>query len=59
MLDEPTLGLDAAAQAALEAALARHLDQRGMIVVATHVPIPLGKSQLLDLGRFGGSRAAA
>ncbi|MSO71282.1 MAG: heme ABC exporter ATP-binding protein CcmA [Alphaproteobacteria bacterium] len=59
LLDEPTLGLDAAAQAGLKAALARHLEQRGMIALATHVPLSLARSQELDLARFSPVRAAA
>jgi heme exporter protein A len=59
LLDEPTLGLDAAAQRSLEDAFARHLEQRGMLVVATHVPLTLPRSQVLELARFGAARSAA
>jgi len=59
LLDEPTLGLDSDAQAGLEAALARHLEQRGMVVLATHAPISLPRLQRLELARFGTGRAAA
>lgn len=59
LLDEPTLGLDTAAQTALETALARHLEQRGMVVMATHVPLSLPRSQVLELARFAPAQAAA
>ena len=50
LLDEPTLGLDAAA---LDAAGALFADQRaagGMIVAATHVALPLPDARELRLG---------
>lgn len=41
LLDEPANGLDAAAVALLEAALARHRRGGGIALVATHLPIAL------------------
>jgi heme exporter protein A len=41
LLDEPTLGLDAASVARLGALLARHRTQGGAVVAATHLPLPL------------------
>lgn len=52
LLDEPTVGLDRASIAALEAALAAHRAAGGMLVAATHAPILLPGSVHLDLARF-------
>ena len=41
LLDEPTLGLDAAAVSRLGALLARHRGGGGAVVAATHLPLPL------------------
>ena len=41
LLDEPTLGLDAAAVDRLGALLARHRGAGGVILEATHLPLPL------------------
>jgi heme exporter protein A len=41
LLDEPTLGLDAAAVSRLGALLARHREGGGAVVAATHLPLPL------------------
>lgn len=41
LLDEPTLGLDTAAIERFGAVLRRHQDGGGMVVAATHVPLPL------------------
>lgn len=41
LLDEPTLGLDAAAVARLGEALAVHRAGGGLVVAATHLPLPL------------------
>ena len=41
LLDEPTVGLDAASVARLGALLARHRDAGGMVLAATHLPLPL------------------
>ena len=41
LLDEPTLGLDAAAVDRLGALLARHRGAGGVILAATHLPLPL------------------
>lgn len=42
LLDEPTVGLDAASVAALEAAIAAHRGAGGMVVAATHTALDLG-----------------
>ncbi len=50
LLDEPTVGLDAAAVATVEALLAGHLGAGGSVVLATHVPIALPGGRHLALG---------
>ncbi len=48
LLDEPTLGLDAAAEGLLGDLLAAHRGRGGMVVAATHVPLPLpGAAELV------------
>ena len=41
LLDEPTLGLDVESVAALGGLLARHREGGGVVVAATHLPLPL------------------
>lgn len=41
LLDEPTVGLDAASVGRLGALLARHRAAGGMVLAATHLPLPL------------------
>jgi heme exporter protein A len=50
LLDEPANGLDTAAVARLEAAIARHRAAGGMAIVATHLPIALPAAQAITLG---------
>ena len=50
LLDEPTLGLDDASVARLETLAARHRAAGGMIVAATHLPLPLSDPAVLRLG---------
>jgi len=59
LLDEPTVGLDRPSVAALEAALARHRDAGGLVVVATHTDIALPGAAELALERFAPARPAA
>lgn len=49
LLDEPTLGLDTAAVAALGKMLADHLATGGVVVAATHLPLPLPGAQSLAM----------
>lgn len=49
LLDEPTTALDRQAIAALEAAIARHREQGGMVVLSTHAPITMTDARTLDL----------
>ncbi|MCC7272450.1 MAG: ATP-binding cassette domain-containing protein, partial [Alphaproteobacteria bacterium] len=53
LLDEPTVGLDADAVAAVEALLALHRAAGGIAVVATHVPIALPGAATLMMGEDG------
>lgn len=50
LLDEPTVGLDAASQQALAAVMAAHLGNGGMIIAATHVDLGLEPQCRLELG---------
>lgn len=50
LLDEPTIGLDTASIARFGRMLEQHRAGGGIIVAATHVPLPLGKPQELRLG---------
>jgi heme exporter protein A len=49
LLDEPTLGLDSAAVARFGAALAAHRAVGGVVVAATHLPLPLPDAAELRL----------
>ena len=49
LLDEPTLGLDAASVARLGVHLAAHRAQGGIVVAATHLPLPLPGAVTLRL----------
>ena len=50
LLDEPTLGLDTASIARFGVLLAAHRGRGGIVVAATHVPLPLEKVETLQLG---------
>ena len=50
LLDEPTVGLDTASLARLVGVMAAQLDQGGMIIAATHVPLGREPDMRLDLG---------
>ncbi|MGH7212443.1 MAG: heme ABC exporter ATP-binding protein CcmA [Acetobacteraceae bacterium] len=49
LLDEPTLGLDGGAIALVGALLAAHRERGGVIVAATHLPLPLTEAAELRL----------
>jgi len=49
LLDEPSLGLDAASVARLGDLMARHRAAGGAILAATHLPLPLPDAQELKL----------
>lgn len=50
LLDEPTVGLDAASLARLVTAMAERLATGGMIIAATHVPLGRDPEVRLELG---------
>ena len=50
LLDEPTLGLDAASVQRFAALLARHRAEGGLVIAATHLPLPLPEARTLRLG---------
>jgi heme exporter protein A len=52
LLDEPTLGLDIASVARLEARVARHRAGGGIVMLATHVPLALDGARRLALEDF-------
>jgi len=49
LLDEPTLGLDAAAVERLGGLLAAHRARGGIVIAATHLPLPLPGAETLRL----------
>ncbi len=50
LLDEPTLGLDTASVGAFGRLLAAHRARGGLVVAATHLPLPLPGAETLRLG---------
>jgi heme exporter protein A len=50
LLDEPLTALDAAAQALLAGIMAEHLAGGGLILAATHAPLPIPGARELRLG---------
>jgi heme exporter protein A len=52
LLDEPTLGLDAASVARLEGRIARHRAAGGLVMLATHVPLALDGARFLALQNY-------
>jgi heme exporter protein A len=50
LLDEPTVGLDAASLVKLVAVMTAHREQGGMIIAATHVPLGAEPDLRLELG---------
>ena len=59
LLDEPATALDAAAQARLGEAVARHRAGGGLVVAATHSDLDWGDARSLDLGAGAWMRAAS
>jgi heme exporter protein A len=49
LLDEPTIGLDAVSVARLGGLFAAHRDRGGIVLAATHLPLPLGDAGELAL----------
>jgi heme exporter protein A len=52
LLDEPSVGLDRASLAALDASIAAHRAGGGRVVAATHTPIDMAGAETLDLADF-------
>ena len=52
LLDEPTVSLDAASVGLVERAVAVHLAQGGMALIATHLDLDLPGAGVLDLSAF-------
>ncbi|HLY89907.1 MAG TPA: ATP-binding cassette domain-containing protein, partial [Acetobacteraceae bacterium] len=50
LLDEPTLGLDSASVERFGGLLARHRERGGIVVAATHLPLPMDGTAELALG---------
>ncbi|HTI83288.1 MAG TPA: heme ABC exporter ATP-binding protein CcmA [Acetobacteraceae bacterium] len=50
LLDEPTLGLDAPSVERFGSMLARHRAQGGVVIAATHLPLPMADAAELVLG---------
>lgn len=50
LLDEPSVGLDAASVGRLGALLARHRAGGGLVIASSHVPLPLPDARELRLG---------
>lgn len=53
LLDEPTAGLDKASEAQFSALMQAHLEDGGMIVAATHLPLGLDGREMRMEGRHG------
>ncbi|WP_306261842.1 heme ABC exporter ATP-binding protein CcmA [Pararhizobium sp. IMCC21322] len=49
LLDEPTSALDTASQERLGVMMGAHLDAGGIIIAATHLPLPGGSETVLNL----------
>ena len=52
LLDEPTVGLDAASVARLEQLIEDHRKAGGMVIYATHIPLNLADLSVLNMDRF-------
>jgi len=59
LLDEPTVGLDKGSVATLEAVLAAHRAEGGLLLIATHLPLALAGARELGLARYASTEAAA
>lgn len=51
LLDEPTSGLDAESTDALSHFLREHLEDGGLLVASTHLPLGLENAKALEMGR--------
>lgn len=53
LLDEPTVGLDAASQTGFAGLMEAHLSEGGLILAATHLPLGLRQAGELRMGESG------
>lgn len=53
VLDEPTSALDVKSDALFVDLLNEHLSQGGIVIAATHQPLPLNNAKVLELSGFG------
>ena len=58
LLDEPGNGLDDASLELLGAAVAAHLGRGGIVVAASHQPLPMASSMVIDLATYVAEEAA-
>ncbi|UXN03216.1 heme ABC exporter ATP-binding protein CcmA [Bartonella sp. HY406] len=58
IIDEPTSGLDSAASDIFSALMQEHLDNKGMIIAATHLPLGIDTGHNLVLEPFTGNDEA-
>jgi heme exporter protein A len=56
LLDEPTSGLDKASEKQFTALMKAHLDDGGLIIAATHLPLGLGDVVTLDMSAASRAR---
>ena len=56
LLDEPAVGLDAAAVAALTRLIAEHRSEGGMVMVSTHTDLGLASAEIIRLDDFPARR---
>lgn len=59
LLDEPTAALDTASQGVLAGLMARHREDGGLVVAATHMPIGLDDARELRIGPPAATEDAA
>ncbi|MBC2884166.1 heme ABC exporter ATP-binding protein CcmA [Ochrobactrum sp. CM-21-5] len=52
IVDEPTAGLDKASEARFAELMRKHMQQGGMIVAATHIPLGLDGVKTLDMAAY-------
>jgi len=59
LLDEPTTALDTSAQATFAALARAHVEEGGLLIVATHAPLDIGPFASLDLATYRPARPVA
>ena len=53
LLDEPTVGLDAASVKQLQALMNKHLENNGIIIATTHIDLGIKRAKELDFADLG------